>query len=161
MAIVFDYTKPELSLMLDILRLSNGNVPINSSELSWGAPTAVSADANSGRDTSIVATITTSDRYRGNATYLYNRVPLRQLLPACEKIPRVVIGKRPSLYENLTYINAALHLNLEEVSVDNIDLNAKFVNAEDWTMVRIFASATSRVYSESVRLWLKRDTSLV
>ncbi|MNG28083.1 hypothetical protein D3C84_1132940 [compost metagenome] len=86
---------------------------------------------------------------------------MRQLLPACEKIPRVVIGKRPSLYENLTYINAALHLKLEEVSVDNIDLDAMLVNAADWTLVRIFASATSRVYSESVRLWLKRDTTLV
>lgn len=156
----FDYTKPELTLMLDLLRHSNGNFPIDSSELSWSAPTAVDPEAHNGRDVEIVATVTTSDRYRGNGTYYYQRVPLRQVIPQCGMIPRLVIGKRPTLHENLTYINAALSLNLEVASVDDIDLNAMSVNATDWTLVRIFAKATSRVYSESVRLYLKRDTSL-
>lgn len=157
----YDYTKPELSLMLDLIRRSNGNFQIDSSELSWSAPTAVDPLDHNGRETSAVATIVDSDRYKGSATYFYQRVPLRQLIAQCGMIPRLVIGKRPSLYENLTYINAALSLNLEMASVDDIDLNSVSVNSTDWTLVRIFAKATSRVYSDSVRLYLKRDNSLV
>lgn len=157
----YDYTKPELALMFDVLRHSNDKFPIDPTELSWSEPTAVYPPTHKGRDTSIEATIVNSDRYRGKGTYYYLRVPLRQLTPRCGMIPRIVIGKRPSLYENLTYINAALSLNLEQVSVDDIDLNSLSVNASDWTLVRIFAKATSRVYSDSVRLYLKRDNSLV
>lgn len=157
----YDYTKPELSLMLDLIRHSNGNFPITPAELSWSAPTAVDPLDHDGRDTSALATITTSDRYRGSGTYYYQRVPLRQLTPQCGMIPRLVIGMRPTLYENLAYINAALSLNLEQASVDDSDLSALMVNVSDWTLVRIFAKATSRVYSDSVRLYLKRDNSLV
>lgn len=157
----YDYTKPELSLMRDILRHSNRDFSIDQNELSWSAPAAVDPLDHGGRDTSIVATIVNSDRYRGNATYFYQRVPLRQLIAQCGSIPRLVIGKRPTLYENLAYINAALSVNLETASVDDLDLNAEAVNATGWTLVRIFAKATSRVYSDSVRLYLKRDNSLL
>jgi hypothetical protein len=157
----YDYTKPELSLMLDLLRRSNGNFPIAPDELSWSAPTVVNPLDHDGRETQITATIVNSDRYRGNATYFYQRVPLRQLIPQCGMIPRVMIGKRPSLFENLTYLNSALGINLEQVSVEDANLNLESVNATTWTLVRIYAKATSRVYSESVRLYLKRDNNLV
>lgn len=157
----YDYTKPELSLMLDILRRSNGNFPLLQGEVSFSTPTEVFPGDHGGLNTSIEASITTSDRYRGNGTYYYLRVPLRQLLPPCGKAPQILIGKRPTLYENLTYINTALSINLETDSVEDIDLNSLSVNASGWTLVRIVAKATSRVYSDSVRLYLKRDNNLV
>jgi len=156
----YDYTKPELNLMFDLLRRSNGGFPLDPSELSWGIASRVVPEDHNGRDTSIVASIINSDRYRGSGTYFYHRVPLRQLLPQYGLIPRILIGVRPTLHENLAYINTALSLNLEMASVDDIDLNLKLVNVSDWTSVRIYAKATSRVYSESVRLWLKRDNAL-
>lgn len=157
----YDYTKPELSLMFDVLRHSNSKFPIEPSEISWGPPIAVFPQDHGGRDTSIVASITNSDRYRGKGTYYYRRVPLRRLLQQCGNPPRILIGMRPTLYENLTFINAALSANLEQVSVDDIDLNSLSVNADEWTLVYLSAKATSRVYSGTARLYLKRDNSLV
>jgi hypothetical protein len=160
MDMTFDYLQPESKLMLDLIKHSNGSFPVTETELSWGEPTAVSAEEHGGRDTSIVATVVNSDRYRGSSTFLYNRVPLRQTIPQCAGIPRIVIGVRPLLSQNLAYLNAALSLNLEVGSVDDIDLDERSVNYTDWTLVKVFAAAKSRVFTRSINLYLKRDSSL-
>lgn len=160
MAADIDYSKPETTILLEMLRGSNGNIPLLKSEITWSDPSVVNPVEHNGRSTSIVATVARSDRYRGNATYYYNRVPLRRLLPQCGRFPRVEVGVTPNLLSNLSHINAQLSLNLSEDSIKDIDLDQAGVNYEDWTLVRVFAKSTSRVYSESVRLYLKRNVIL-
>lgn len=156
----FNYKQPELSLMLDLLRQSNGNFPLTKAEINWGLPTHVDQLAHGGRDTLIKANITQSTQYRGAAEFFYNRLPLHRTKPPCGPHPKIMIGMKVSLLENLTYINAALGLQLEAVSVVDQNLNLALVNYADWTLIRVLAHPNSRVYSGSIRLNLKRSTSL-
>lgn len=156
-----DYTQPELVLLLDLLKDSNSGLSIRQDELAWGLPIPVDPQDHDGRDTSIKATVVNSDRYRGSSTFYYRRVPLRRLIAQCITTPRISIGGGQMLSDNLTFINQALSLGLEAGSVVDIDLNQELVNYDSWTPIRITASPNSRTYSESVKLYLKRDSGLV
>lgn len=156
-----DYAQPELTLLLVLLKESNNNISIRQNELSWGLPTAVDPQANQGRDTSIKATVINSDRYRGNSTFFYSRVPMRRLIAQCMTTPRITIGGGQMLSENLSFINQALSLGLEVGSITDIDLTQELVNYDTWTPIFITANQNSRVYSESVKLYLKRDSGAV
>lgn len=156
----FNYKQPELSLMLDLLRQSNDNFPLTLSELSWGLPTHVDQLAHGGRDTKIKASITQSTKYRGSGEFFYNRLPLHRTKPPCGPHPKILIGMKAGLVENLSYINEALGIQLEAVSVVDQNLNLALVNYTDWTLIEVVAHANSRVYSGSVRLNLKRSSNL-
>lgn len=156
----YDYTKSELALCYDLLKEGNPTLPLTAAQLSFGLPTAVNPSQYGGRDTSILATVQNSDKYRGSATYYYTRVPMRQLLAQCMSTPYITVGRKATLVENLPYINAALGINLEAASVEDFELAEKSVSTTTFTKVRVLANPRSRVYKDGVSLYLKQNTAL-
>jgi len=156
----YDYTKSELALCYDLIKKGNPTLPLLANQLTFNLPRAVAPSQYEGRDTSIVANVQNSDKYRGSATYYYTRVPLRQLLAQCMSTPYITVGRKATLVENLPYINAALGVNLEAASVEDFELAEKSVGTTAFTKVRVLANPQSRVYTDGVSLYLKQNTAL-
>lgn len=151
-----DYTRDELSIVIDLIRGINTTYPLSPTMVTFGLPAVFAPTTEYPRNTKLIASAIPGRGYIGPQTFYYNRVPLSGFISPMTPVIFTITNETLKS-DLLPQINQRFKINLTQQNIIDgplPDLAGQGIFQQD---IEIQAGPNSLVYIGSLPLIIAPD----